>query len=186
MKKLIGLALLLLFASSSSFAMNKEGPSLNEQQLMTEYFGMFASTLGCPKLTHATFSTINLGELEYLSKDESPYNWTKTLSVTVQMLPQDPTLLLAALNSYNATLTENIARQGQLIETSMRKARDGTPVTYLEYKAASGAATERGIIVFGRHTPAMAASAKYVVRFGVIDDQARSTMRQLADVLIAR
>lgn len=181
------LSILCLFLASPSQAAQQSASIQPEQQkITTEYFKGLGATFGCTKLVHAQFSTINFAELEYLPANENRYGWSKIMSVTVQTLPEDEVLVFPAMNGYNATLVQRYARHGELIDSQMLKSRDGMPVTYIEYKMGSGMTAERGVLVYGRHTPTMAALTKYVVNFGPIDNEGRATMKRLAEMLAAK
>jgi len=155
--------------------------------MFATYFGALGQSLGCPIPTQETFqTTTNLGKLDYFPPGETPLNWNKALFVVVQLLPNMTNLVETAMTSYNAALLERTAKTAELIDTEVRKSRSGFPVTYIEYKIGSGALAEHGIAVYGRHSHEMAALTKYVVHFGPMNDEARTTMKQLAAVLSSK
>jgi len=185
MRQALVFLFVLLFTCASAQA--KEGaPFTLQQKELTTYFAGLGSTVGCPKLTHAVFTTINMGDLEYLPQKESRNSWSRVFAVTLQTLPDDESLAFSAVHGYNATFLERYARNGTIIDSQTFKAADGLPVTYIEYRVRSGVSIEHGIAVYGRHTKNLAAMTKLVLDHKSFDDQDRSTMKQLANTLAAR
>ncbi|MDD3181440.1 MAG: hypothetical protein PHD48_01330 [Alphaproteobacteria bacterium] len=160
----------------------QEDPTLNPKQLQI-YFSSFSTLFGCPKNSYAKFTDINIGEMQFLPKNQNGTTWTQLFTATIQTLPNSTTLSLPAINGYAANLLNNYAKHAKIIREETFKAPDGTPVIYMEYKIRTGFFREHGVGVYGRHTQTMAAFTRYEVRGRELRDDERAVMQQIARTL---
>ena len=185
MKKLRALIILLIFLVAPQAKAEGILPDVNQRELQT-YFTSFAAAFGCTKNSHSKFSTINLGEMEFLPPDQNGTTWTTLYTVTVQILPNDTSLAYPTIHGYSASMLKNYAEHTKIIDSAITKAKDGTPVIYFEYKLRSGLLTEHGVGVYGRHTDTLAAFTRFEVRGRALEESEKDKMRKLASMLTQR
>jgi hypothetical protein len=185
MKKALIFVFLFSLLSVPCASAEDATPKINERELQN-YFSTFASAFGCTKNSFSRFSSINLGEMEFLPPDQRGVSWRNLYTVVVQILPYDPALIFPAIHGYSSSMLKNYAEHARIIDTDTKNAKDGTPVIYIEYKLRSGLLTEHGVGVYGRHTESMAAFTRYEVRGRLLNDQEKSEMKKLADMLVKR
>lgn len=157
-------------------------PNVNQRELQV-YFGGFAKMLGCTKNTFTKFSAINIGEMEFLPEDQHGANWSQLFTATIQILPDNEKLSIAAINGFASNLLNNYARHATIVDSKSFKASDGTPVIYMEYEIRDGLLREHGVGVYGRHTNTLAAFTRYEVRGRNLSESEIDVMRNLASTL---
>lgn len=177
------IALVSLFCALPAFA--AETPRINEQEVRS-YFGAMAGQFGCAKLVDSQITTLNLGELSYVPMDETASRWTQLFTVTVQMLPEDQTLMLAATHSYTSSMMQGLIQHARIEKSTLGKAQDDTSVIYIEYEKNRGPVRVHGVGVYGRHTDSMAAYTRYEVRGRHLRDDEIAVMKAMEATLLAR
>lgn len=169
----------------SSPAFSADIPKANQQELRA-YFGTLAGSVGCAKLVEHESTTVNLSELSFIPADDTPSHWSKLFTATVQMLPDDRKLALAAMHSYTSSMMQGLTQHARIEEITRNESQDRNPVIYLEYVQRRGLARVHGVGVYGRHTDTMAAYTRYEVRGRNLRDDEIAPMKNLAATLAGR